>query len=696
MMEIFHDPARHGTYTAQEISTGSTHASTVDTWFVVTWRDRVRYSGALEIIAASREELRLRKAAGGETDPMLTDEQLLTALLVLAAEGTPLLVSNIAKFIRTRLTDAGRSALGIDHLFDGPDEFDPDDPNGGNTPRRGTSHNCYFIAYRALHRLLDAIDGWSAPRGLKLRDERIKIESARDPVHTAVMRGRGLAVINALLETTWNAQPSMLRRQELALAIDQTALRSTSQRSRWRRVNGVEQEKYNRYTGEEIERPVLELEADLYPKERGTSKRDPDKRTNSVTRWEMSWMATIVVDVSDVPGAPRHLQPPQLARGFILDTPNKRIGESAVELVKNILARGHSVSRLTVDRGYNALNLDSFHRPLRRAGVPLVMDYLSRQKGITPMPKNENQTSSDASGADVDAEEIKRRKRRGTGITNGKKDRYEDLDKMSGALPVEGRFHCPAMRLLIIQATEDYDAGLISWETLQKRILERRLFELHLHQNADQNGKTKYSCPALGRSSTVRCPRRYNGGLHPKAVASKERGTVFKQDLDFPEYKVCTQTSITIGPEYGERERQKYQYQSPEWSKAYHYDRNTDESFNDHLKAQYSVDDQARRKVRGLAAQQLLIGIQVVIANANRILGYLHKLENWAKRTGNVLLQVPPSSERPPERPSNQHRNERGWTRYMAHPPPLYEMDTPPPWDTVPDELNKPDAGESS
>jgi len=497
-MDFLHDPERHGGYTSQEIATGGTHASSVDTWFVVTWRDRVRSSGALEIIAESRAELRAAKAPGGECDPLITDEHLLTALLVLAAEGTPLLVTNIARFFKTRLTDAGRTALGIDHLFDGPDGWDPDDPDAGNFPRRQTTHNCYFLAYRALHRLLDAIDGWIAPRGLKTREERVVIAALRDPVHEAVMRGRGIAVINALLETTWNAQPDILQRNQLAIAIDQTALRSTSQRSPWPRVNGIEKEKYNFYDGTEIERPVLEMEAALYPKERGRKKRDPDRRTDSVTQWQMSWMATILVDVSDVPGAPRHLAPPQLARGFLLDTPNQRIGEAATELVENLLGRGHTISRLVVDRGYNALSLDSFHRPMQRAGVPLVMDLLKRQKGITPMP-------TESGPIDPDAEKPTQRKR--TAISNGKKEHYDQFDKMSGALPVEGRFHCPAMRLLEIEATLDYDAGRISWETYQERLLQRRLFELHLHQSADKNGKAKYSCPALGRSSTVRCPR---------------------------------------------------------------------------------------------------------------------------------------------------------------------------------------------
>lgn len=125
---------------------------------------------------------------------------------------------------------------------------------------------------------------------------------------------------------------------------------------------------------------------------------------------------------------------------------------------------------------------------------------------------------------------------------------------------------------------------------------------------------------------------------------------------------------------------QLYQYGTTVWHKTYHVDRQSDESFNNYLKKHHHIDDPSRRLIRGIAAQQLFIGIIAAVANMNRMLKWLHDLERWRAKTGTRQLKPPPGTENPRKPKLPRRRDRLGLSRYGSHPPPLEAMDTPPPW----------------
>lgn len=52
-------------------------------------------------------------------------------------------------------------------------------------------------------------------------------------------------------------------------------------------------------------------------------------------------------------------------------------------LLKLGAERGHKITRLTADRGYNGgMTTENFHLPIKERGIPLVVDYNTKQRGI--------------------------------------------------------------------------------------------------------------------------------------------------------------------------------------------------------------------------------------------------------------------------------------------------------------------------
>jgi hypothetical protein len=88
--------------------------------------------------------------------------------------------------------------------------------------------------------------------------------------------------------------------------------------------------------------------------------------------------------------------------------------------------------------------------------------------------------------------------------------------------------------------------------------------------------------------------------------------------------KVCTQTTVTIDLAETDRTAQKYPHGSPRWQHVYKNDRNLVEGANAWVKTggYEALHDAGRRRLRGLAAQQILITFLLVAANVRRILAY--------------------------------------------------------------------------
>jgi hypothetical protein len=392
----------------------------------------------------------------------------------------------------------------------------------------------------------------------------------------------------------WSARPSgrckcACRHGE---TIDQTAVRAPSQKGRRARDEETKKEipRYDKATGEEVHRWVLEIDADWYPVKSGVDKDrdivlgkkgDDSVKAAAKVAWEWVYMANLTLAVNENPqGGSQH---PNLVLAASLSQPNKEVGREVLTAVKSIQDRGHTISRLTTDRGYGPfLDVEDFHGPLKTMGVPLVMDYKKDQLGIRGGHKN-------------------------------------------GGTQLEGAHYCPSTNPELLEASVRMENGEITYSQYESDIQERKAFRLRPKEKPDARGFVPMMCPTLGPSATVECPLRE---LHHGASKrpSKFRPLVDEEFLPVPgdEPKICTRSSVSFGPDQGLKYEQKLHYGSPEWLETYRYDRNSMEGHNDYLKSgPERLADSGMRRLRGMAAQQFLVTFQLVSANLRKIARFL-------------------------------------------------------------------------
>jgi hypothetical protein len=98
--------------------------------------------------------------------------------------------------------------------------------------------------------------------------------------------------------------------------------------------------------------------------------------------------------------------------------------------------------------------------------------------------------------------------------------------------------------------------------------------------------------------------------------------------------KVSTQQSITVSPEAGSKHAQELPHESPEWHAMFATLRNSNEGMNGFIKdgVREAVDDPERRRIRGVAAQSVLVALQLFAANMRKIDEFLVKKETEGQK----------------------------------------------------------------
>lgn len=259
---------------------------------------------------------------------------------------------------------------------------------------------------------------------------------------------------------------------------------------------------------------------------------------------------------------------PNLVLGVVLSRPGEDPAGNGTRLLASVRRAGHAAGYLGADRGYSQCLPERFHLPARALGYRVVMDYKAADLGV--------QANS------------------------------------SGAVMVDGAFYCPAMPGSLVTASADHRAGLIDEATRAVRIAARLPWRLVRKQGPDADGYERFSCPAIGDHPKLCCPLRNSD----KALGKMP---VIGPPPRPP--RLCCQSAITIAPDVGARFRQDLAFGSEEWAATYAAYRNTIEGLNGYMKdsAHESLSAPGRRRVRGIAAQSLFVGLLAMAANIRRI-----------------------------------------------------------------------------
>ncbi|MFF1309148.1 hypothetical protein [Streptomyces sp. NPDC058307] len=250
-----------------------------------------------------------------------------------------------------------------------------------------------------------------------------------------------------------------------------------------------------------------------------------------------------------------------------------RPGHVAVEALQQIddsLPRGY----LAGDRAYNDQKPENFQLPIRAMGYEPVYDYAKDQLGVQA--------------------------------------------GFAGAELVEGNWYCPSMPQTLKDATKDLIAEKIDKQTWIDRIRARAAYLFMLKQRPDAEGHRRVMCPA--EANRTQCPLKayaLGRGIHLPLVDPDP------SPAGSP--PCCSQKTVTVPPEAGANLWQPLQYGSEAWQRVYFRLRNSIEGINGYAKDPLyeRLEDADTRRIRGIAAQALLLAFQ--LAHANR-----RKLRAWA------------------------------------------------------------------
>jgi len=190
-------------------------------------------------------------------------------------------------------------------------------------------------------------------------------------------------------------------------------------------------------------------------------------------------------------------------------------------------------------------------------------------------------------------------------VIDYKVDQIGRQGSYAGMVLVDGTWYSPGMPESLINATLELRKGVIDEATHAARIEERRNYQMRPKGRPDADGH--------GQAKTR---------------------ILVTDVLALNQPKVCTQQSITLPPNAGAKYVQELPHESPEWHAMYATLRNSNEGMNGFIKdgAREAVDDPERRRIRGVAAQSVLVALQLFAANMRKVDEFLTKKETEGQK----------------------------------------------------------------
>jgi hypothetical protein len=481
---------------------------------------------------------------------------LLVAMVLCVTTDQPLLVTRIRDVLFIQISAAMRAALGV-----------PDPP--GRLDRRGWAA-CYRNTRSRLHALLDLVDPSVLPKNRRLDHEAfLAAVELRRSVCSAeelkIRRERLTWLVNQILEASFRMLPRAYRRRwRGSVAVDATVVPTFARQE-------LREPLRRGMRGKDREVLVHSADPDAAYYHREPDDRDAGAALPRPPQW--AYELSIVVAGSDDPDEEPFVL--SLVVGMApLHRPGHDPGPNAIVALSSVHARGHPANWLAADRAYTSAKAENFQLPARSSGYRLTLDYTLAQLGVQA--------------------------------------------SFGGFLQVEGDWYCPAIPEVLINATRDYRNGLIDGATYRARLEERWGYRARAKARPDAEGHIRVYCPAASYA-IARCE------LKPTSLTlTTTRGKLripVRSDVRADPPPACTQTSLTIPPEAGAKFSQELLFGSPEWEAVYATLRNSVEGFNGFVKdgSREALDDPERRRLRGVAAQSVLVAFLLFAANLRKI-----------------------------------------------------------------------------
>ncbi|WBM79876.1 hypothetical protein KIV56_17170 [Cryobacterium breve] len=556
----------------------------IDDETVALMESRVRKTGVLERLQQWTDEDASGIGVGGRPS-LISEKALLTALLLLAKEGTSMFLTSVRDLFMFRLSAASRELLGLET------------PRTAFVGHVAEKSRWYANTSRAFNRINALMDPFPQERRHSKTYTQIQeILRMHDEVLADKRKARLDEFTKLFLVMTYNEQPRDIRRasKKVDISFDQTYVgtpttKGYSRKNLASRVKTETETKEKKTlkpgpvdafagwhvtTGERVDAPKGQIDNTT-----------PDKKAGSANyRW--GWEINIAVRVdSEAPGQHRF---PGLAVAATMSLPNVRVAEEAVSLMRATKALGLEAGVGDADKQYWANSTTE----------RLHDDALN--EGFTPS-------------------------------TDYRVDRLGHQGGDHGALFIEGSTYCPGTPKPLQNATKELLGHIIDTATYRERIKSRSAFQLHVKEKPDAKGRTVLRCPALGPSPTVTCPLREL----LKTATDRPRPAVDSADLsDFTD-AICIKHSVSFDIANFKRTAQAFEYGTPEWDKFHTHARNSIESLNHQIKSggTEDIESASRRRVRGFGAAQIIVTILLTNFNLRKIAAFISdKIKADAKK----------------------------------------------------------------
>ncbi|MCX4849031.1 MULTISPECIES: hypothetical protein [Streptomyces] len=496
-------------------------------------------------------------------------------------------LAEVADILAHQLTPAARAQLALPAWPDNADGFE----------------SAYLAVRRAFHAAEAVMDPSPLPKRRLPRADALRLEQQADQEQLAARRQLLVEVTNRIVEASLAPARAVIEEfWDGSAAVDATPIRTFSR--------GVSA------TGPDT---ATDPDAAWYVRE--GNHRDPATapqacnthsggKTRKAKRYLFGFEATLVV-TGDTSAAPpgstsaaardhsQHL--PALVLAFTVHKPGHDPAGNAITALRDMRRRNYPTGWLAADRAYNAALPENFHIPVRDLGYRPIWDYRIDQLGI-----------------------------QGT---------------HAGALLIDGTWYCPHLPETLTTTTADLLNKKIDRNTWRARIDARASYRLRPKAAPDHRGARRMLCPAAGTHPTVACPVKHRSlGRDPRLPLIDITPT----PTGHPE--ICRRESLTFTRDIGIRHWQELDHGLAPWVHHYFRLRNRVEHFNGYAKDHEAIERSRTRRIRGIAAQSLLLAFQIAHANHRKLASWLDTLQ-----TNNQPAR---------RRPSNRHKlkNPRRWT----------------------------------